>query len=150
MEFVVAALFGVLFGNYATTYYHRIPLRKPINGLSKKKGQVPHCSVCGHSLKFYEYFPVLSWIFTRGKCNYCGVKIDPVYAILEISTMFFAILLYIARGIDLLFPSCLLLICSLNLLFALYYKHSKFYRQVVVVSILLAVIIFWQLHYEFT
>ena len=150
MGVVVAALFGLLFGNYATSYYHRLPLKKPINGVSKKKGQVPHCSVCGHALKFYEYFPLLSWISTRGECNYCGVKIDPVYTILEVSTMLFAIVLYYVRGFDLLYPSLLSLICVLNLLFALYHKHSTFYRQVVFTSLLIVLIIIGQISYELT
>lgn len=150
MGILVAALFGVLFGNFATTYYHRLPLKKPINGLNNKSGMIPHCSKCGHALKFYEYFPVFSWIFVRGKCNYCGVKVDPVYTLLEVSTMSFAVMLYLVIGLNLLFPTLLLLVCVLNLLFALYYKHSKFYRQIVIASLLLIAITFLQLYYELT
>jgi leader peptidase (prepilin peptidase) / N-methyltransferase len=150
MYLVVAALFGVLFGNFATTYYHRLPLKKPINGYNKKKGQKPHCSKCGHHLKFYEYFPVFSWIFVRGKCNYCGVKIDPVYTMLEFSTMLFAIALYLAIGINLVYPTALLLGCAITLSIILYHTHKKFYRQVVYASVLLAGIIFLQLYYDIT
>ena len=62
---IIAAFFGLLFGNYATTFYHRLPLNKPINGFSDRKGIRPHCSKCKHPLKFYEYYPVIGWIYTR-------------------------------------------------------------------------------------
>lgn len=150
MYILVAALFGLFFGNFATTYYYRLPLKKPINGLSKKRGQKPHCSKCGHRLKFYEYFPIFSWIFVRGKCNYCGVKIDAVYTILEISCMAFAIMLYLEIGFSLLYPALLLFGCLLTLMFALYYKHSKFYRQVVIASIIMALIVIMQLYHGIT
>ena len=60
----------------------------PVSGYGGLTGEVPHCSVCKHPLRFYEYFPIFSFISTkfRFRCNYCGVKINPLYTILEITT----------------------------------------------------------------
>lgn len=43
-----------------------------------------HCAVCNHPLHFLDLIPVLSWIFLRGKCRYCGKKISPRYMLTEL------------------------------------------------------------------
>ena len=34
-----------------------------------------HCDSCGHKLKAVDLFPIISYIFLRGKCRYCKSKI---------------------------------------------------------------------------
>ena len=46
-----------------------------------------HCPDCGHALGALDLFPVLSWLFLRGKCRYCGKKIPARYPLTE---LFFA------------------------------------------------------------
>lgn len=41
------------------------------------------CPVCGHVLSAVDMVPVLSWLFLRGKCRHCGVKISPRYVLAE-------------------------------------------------------------------
>jgi prepilin signal peptidase PulO-like enzyme (type II secretory pathway) len=93
-----AFIIGVLFGNYASTALFRLPRNIPISGYNTNTGKAPHCSTCEHKLKFYEYLPVLSWVSTKGKCNYCGVKINPKYTILEVATALLALSLYLYIG----------------------------------------------------
>lgn len=38
---------------------------------------------CGHELSWYDLFPVLSYIFLRGKCRYCGAKLSIQYPSIE-------------------------------------------------------------------
>lgn len=45
-----------------------------------------HCTHCNHELKWYDNIPLLSYIFLRGKCRYCGVKISMQYPIVELTT----------------------------------------------------------------
>lgn len=84
LQLIPAIFFGVLMGNYTTTLLFRMPRGIEISGINKNYSQPPCCSVCMHHLKFYEYLPVLSWIFARFKCNYCGAKINFHYFFLEI------------------------------------------------------------------
>lgn len=102
IEFVFATGLGLLFGNYLTTFYHRITNKLPINGVMQD-GMKPHCDSCGHELRYYEYFPVLSLIFCRGYCNYCNAKIPIIYFILEFSTMLAALALWALVGFSSLF-----------------------------------------------
>ncbi|MBA8666951.1 prepilin peptidase [Holosporaceae bacterium 'Namur'] len=91
---IFALIIGVLLGNFTSTVLFRLPRKIPIHGYNPKLGKVPHCSTCGHTLKFYEYLPMLSWVSTRGRCNYCGVKINPEYTILEVFISILAFILY--------------------------------------------------------
>lgn len=90
---VPAFLFGILLGNYTTTLLFRMPRGIETCGINKTHSKPPCCSSCFHPLKFYEYLPLLSWIFSRFKCNYCGAKINPNYFILEASTAFASVVL---------------------------------------------------------
>lgn len=42
-----------------------------------------HCYNCHKSLKWYHNIPLLSYLFLKGKCGYCGVKISLQYPIVE-------------------------------------------------------------------
>ncbi len=44
------------------------------------------CPACKKKLKWRHLFPILSWLFLRGKCAYCGKKISAHYLILELLT----------------------------------------------------------------
>ena len=38
---------------------------------------------CGHTLAWYDLFPLFSYLFLRGKCRYCKQKISAQYPIVE-------------------------------------------------------------------
>ncbi|MFI4983956.1 MAG: prepilin peptidase [Rickettsiales bacterium] len=124
---ILAAIFGLLFGNYATTAFHRLPLGKPINGLSRTIGIKPHCSTCNHELKFYEYLPLLSWFSTRFTCNYCGAKTDMTYFCLEFGSMCIAVILFLTIGFTDYYIIFLLASVVLLLNALLLYKHKKLF-----------------------
>ena len=59
--------------------------------LDKKKGAFTgrsECPKCSKQLKWYELFPVISYLFLKGRCRYCKEKISPVYPAVEIITAF--------------------------------------------------------------
>ncbi len=123
----IAAVFGLVLGNYTTTVYHRLPLKKPINGISKVYGIKPHCSNCNYELKVYEYYPVLSWISTGFKCNYCGIAIDKMYFALELGGMLISLAYYqyFKLNESYIFSTCLTV--SAFLIVVLFIKHRKLY-----------------------
>jgi leader peptidase (prepilin peptidase) / N-methyltransferase len=45
-----------------------------------------HCPSCGHAIRWYENIPIVSWLFLRGRCSGCGVKISPMYPAIEATT----------------------------------------------------------------
>jgi leader peptidase (prepilin peptidase)/N-methyltransferase len=44
------------------------------------------CPSCGHSLRWHENIPVLSWLWLKGKCSACGVRISARYPLIELAT----------------------------------------------------------------
>jgi len=75
---ILAFIMGTVFGSFFTLAVHRIPLRQDITH------ERSYCPKCNHKLGFLDLLPVLSYVFLRGKCRYCGEKIRPRYIILEI------------------------------------------------------------------
>jgi prepilin signal peptidase PulO-like enzyme (type II secretory pathway) len=53
-----------------------------------------YCPHCKHSLDFFDLFPVLSFLFLRGKCRYCKKNISWQYPIVELITGFLFLLVY--------------------------------------------------------
>jgi leader peptidase (prepilin peptidase) / N-methyltransferase len=125
--YLIALIYGVIIGNYTTTAFYRIPHSIPINGLNEKIGKPPFCSQCGHKLKIYEYYPVLSWIFTRFKCNYCHKPVDLTYFVIELLVMITAIILYKLLDMTPIFVFSVLFAASLVLNILLYQRFKKFY-----------------------
>ena len=59
-----------------------------------------HCMECGHRLRWYDLFPVLSWLFLKGKCRYCGSKISVQYPIIEALNGGLYIAVFLLNGIN--------------------------------------------------
>ena len=55
-----------------------------------------HCTDCGHRLSVLDLVPVLSWIFLRGRCRYCGAPLSIAYPVSELLTgAVFAVSVYV-------------------------------------------------------
>ncbi len=70
---------GTVFGSFLNVLIDRLPLEQSIGGRS-------HCDNCKKTLGFWDLFPVLSFIWIRGKCRYCGTKLSWFYPGFEILT----------------------------------------------------------------
>jgi leader peptidase (prepilin peptidase) / N-methyltransferase len=44
------------------------------------------CPSCGHVLAWHENIPLLSWLWLKGKCSACGVRISARYPLVELAT----------------------------------------------------------------
>jgi leader peptidase (prepilin peptidase)/N-methyltransferase len=44
------------------------------------------CPSCGHSIRWFENIPLLSWLWLRGKCSACHTPISFRYPLLEVLT----------------------------------------------------------------
>ena len=75
---IVAFIFGTCMGSFLNCAAWR-----SVHGESFLKGR-SHCTSCGHELGFRDLVPVLSWVFSGGKCRYCGQKVSVRYPVTEI------------------------------------------------------------------
>jgi leader peptidase (prepilin peptidase) / N-methyltransferase len=61
------------------------------------------CPKCKAKLKAYDLIPLLSYLFLRGRCRYCGVKISIRYPIVEALTAFLFLVFYLKAGLSVYF-----------------------------------------------
>jgi prepilin signal peptidase PulO-like enzyme (type II secretory pathway) len=93
-NYVIAVYFGLVIGNFATSFYFRIPRGITLLGFGYTSPAQPSCSTCGHFLKFKEYIPILGYISCNGRCNYCLTKIDFSYLIIEVFSLILSVFCY--------------------------------------------------------
>ncbi len=77
---IIFFVFGLLFGSFYNVVGLRVPKKEPF--VNERSG----CPKCGHSLSWYELFPVLSFIIQGGKCRNCKKGISAFYPIMELFT----------------------------------------------------------------
>ena len=80
-----------------------------------------HCVECLHELSWKDLIPLLSWIWLRGKCRYCGRDISSRYWVVEVvSGCMFMLMTGIWNGrewrglLDLWLLGSLAIFCSLT------------------------------------
>ena len=73
-------ILGTFFGSFFTVVGYRLP-----KGESFIKSR-SHCDDCGHELSFLDMIPIVSYIFLKGKCRYCGCKISNLSTWMEFFT----------------------------------------------------------------
>lgn len=85
---------GLLLGSFYNVCIYRIPREESI--------VLPpsHCTSCNTRLKPLDLVPVLSYVFLKGRCRYCGEKISPRYALIELFTGIAFLWLFLTYGIS--------------------------------------------------
>ena len=93
---IVAAIFG-LYGIVIGSFVNVLILRLPIHeSITLKRS---HCMNCGHTLAWYELFPLFSYLFLRGKCRHCKAHISVQYPIVEAANGVLYVILFLVKGI---------------------------------------------------
>jgi len=66
------------------------------HGTGFRIGGRSHCPKCAHQLGWKDLMPVLSFIWLKGKCRYCGEKISWQYPIVEAATGILFVFLFLS------------------------------------------------------
>lgn len=74
---LMVLIMGLLVGSFLNVCIYRIPREESI------AFPPSHCPNCGTGLKPMDLVPLLSYLYLKGKCRYCGQKIYPRYLIIE-------------------------------------------------------------------
>lgn len=75
---LVVALLGLCMGSFLNCLAWRMT-----HGESVLHGR-SHCTSCGHELSVRDLVPVFSWVFSHGRCRYCGERVSARYPATEI------------------------------------------------------------------
>lgn len=79
MIWVFGFIIGICLGSLTKAIADRSLTDKTFWGRS-------YCEACKKQLAWYDLFPVLSYLFLRGKCRYCKKKFSPEYLLVEVLT----------------------------------------------------------------
>jgi leader peptidase (prepilin peptidase) / N-methyltransferase len=80
----IVGLYILLVGLLLGSFFNVVGLRIP-KGESIVKPR-SHCPSCKRKLTAWELIPVVSYVIQGGKCRGCGIKISPVYPLIELAT----------------------------------------------------------------
>ncbi len=131
MDLIIFIL-GLLVGSFLNCIVYWLEKKKRKNLLGRSF--CPHCS---HPLGFFDLIPLLSFIFLRGKCRYCGRKISWHYPLVELLTglVFLLIFNYYSAPGEVFF---LIVVSSLLIIvFSYDLKHCLIPSKVVYLGIII-------------
>lgn len=92
---VIALLAGMM-GSFINMAVWRVPRKESIVFPRS------HCPVCDHILGVSDLVPVLSYLFLRGKCQYCKTPYGPRYMFIELLMVCISMMLYFLIGLTIL------------------------------------------------
>jgi leader peptidase (prepilin peptidase)/N-methyltransferase len=97
---------GLVSGSFLNVVIHRVPRGLSINSPRSA------CPACGHSLRWFDNVPVVSWLVLRGACRDCRVRISVRYPLVEVGTATLFGLLGLRFGWSWLLPAMTVLVAA--------------------------------------
>lgn len=131
INFMILTL-GLLIGSFLNVCIYRIPRGESISFPPS------HCPKCSNNLKPIDLIPVLSFIWTRGKCRYCGEKISRRYPLVEILNSVIYLILYLKFSMSILFIKYAILASILIVISFIDYDHQIIPDEIIIFGIILS------------
>lgn len=92
INYIFVFLVGVSIGSFLNVCIFRIPEKQTV------VAGTSYCYACGQKLNFLDMVPILSYLFFRGRCRYCGGKFSIQYPLVELFTGIMFLLIFIMNG----------------------------------------------------
>jgi len=115
---VAVVLFGLAIGSFLNVVIVRVPEGR---SLWHPRSACPGCSA---QLAWHDNIPVLSFLWLRGRCRRCGMRISPRYPIVEGVTAAALAAVYLAFGPTGDFMVAAVLLATLVVVTAIDLKHQ--------------------------
>jgi leader peptidase (prepilin peptidase) / N-methyltransferase len=80
IQYVLAALFGLVFGSFLNVCIARLPNHESI---VRPRSRCPQCL---KPIPWYDNVPLISYLFLGARCRFCRRRISPLYPIVEALT----------------------------------------------------------------
>ncbi len=140
---LIVFVFGACIGSFLNCLIYR--LKEKQSFLSGRS----FCPKCLHQLAFFDLIPVLSFIFLKGKCRYCGEKISWQYPLVELATGGLFLLIFLRFTIyHLPFTIYLFVVSSLLIIIFVYdLKHYIIPDKIIFLAI--AVVFLYKIIFNF-
>jgi leader peptidase (prepilin peptidase)/N-methyltransferase len=93
LPLAAAGVLGLLIGSFLNVVIHRVPRGESV------VHPPSHCPGCGRPVAPWENIPVLSYLWLRGRCRGCGVRISLRYPAIELATGLLFVLIVARHGL---------------------------------------------------
>jgi len=90
---IYITLLGLILGSFFNVVGLRVPVKESL------LHPPSHCPGCHTPLKKRDLIPVFSYLFSGGKCRYCGTKVSPLYPFGEAATGLLFLWVYLKFGL---------------------------------------------------
>lgn len=133
------ALLGLAVGSFLNVCCDRLPQRQSIIRPPS------HCGSCLQKLKVVDLVPLLSYLWLRGHCRYCGTRIPLRLPLVEVGTALLFALLCWHYGLSPQLPMALIYACIFLVVFVIDLEHGLILDIVVYPGMVLAFVFsfFW-------
>jgi len=131
-QYALVALLGLIVGSFLNVVIYRYHTGKSLSGHS-------HCLSCGHTLRWYELFPLVSYLCLFGRCGSCGCTIPLRYFLVELSTAILFVSLLVHMSLSPLFLFSMVLVSVLMVIVVYDIYHMIIPNELVVGTSILAV-----------
>jgi leader peptidase (prepilin peptidase) / N-methyltransferase len=111
-------IFGLAVGSFSNVCIHRLPLKESVVFPGS------HCPACSSAVRPTDNIPVLSYIFLAGKCRDCGIRISPIYPIIETVTAVLLLAGFFRFGLSLDFLIYVVVAPTLVIITAIDIEHQ--------------------------
>ncbi|MFA5524057.1 MAG: prepilin peptidase [Tissierellales bacterium] len=136
--YILTFIYGSIIGSFLNVCIYRTPREESI------AYPASHCPKCNTPLKWYDLIPILSFLFQKGKCRYCGETVSPQYPIVESlnGVLYTIIFHYYGASIDFIFYS--FIVSILIIISVIDYYHQ------IIPDVLVVFILILSICYKFT
>ncbi len=92
--YLLIFLYGILIGSFLNVCIYRIPRQENIVTTRS------HCMSCGYQLKWYDLFPLFTYLLLGGKCRKCKAKLSVQYPLIELCNGILYMIIFLANGFN--------------------------------------------------
>ncbi len=134
LAFVFAFLIGTSVGSFVNVVADRLPAGQSL----VRPGS--HCPVCHTHLRTFDLVPVLSYLWLRGRCRYCGAAIPARLPLVEAGTGLLFALALASYGLSAAFAAAVVVLGLLVAITIIDLEHGLILDRVVVPATVAALV----------
>lgn len=131
--FFLFAIYGIVIGSFLNVVILRVPAGESITF------DRSHCPHCGYQLKWYDLFPVLSYLALGGRCRKCKTSISVQYPLIELLNGAAYVGLYFILGLQPMTVVACLVFSTLLCVFVIDWRHYIIPNGLVITLLVLGI-----------
>ena len=134
MFYIIAFVFGSIWGSFANVCIYRLPANKNVaTGRSC-------CPNCNKLIKWYDNIPIISFLFLQGVCRNCSKKINTQYLLVELISGFSFAICYYFFGVSITTLLFFILTICFVIIFFIDLKHFIIPNELTITLMVIGII----------